>query len=71
MASQQSTVEKATEDIGCSNVQSKIFDSLYNYVNEKESLPDLNLLTLELETVIEKQLVEKQKVSNKTEINNG
>lgn len=62
------TVQKAVEDIGCAHVQSKIFDSLYTYVNEKDSLPDLTVLGEELGEVIEQQLVDQRKISRHADV---
>ena len=60
--------QKVAENVGCENVQSKIFDSLYDYVNEKQSLPDMSALTAELENVIEHQLASQHKITDAADI---
>lgn len=62
------TAQKAAEDIGCSNVQSKIFDSLYNFVNDKQTLPEMTILEKDLAAVVEQQLVSQQKITSPKDI---
>ena len=59
---------KAGENIGCENVQSKVFDALYEYVNTTESLPMMSDLKSELEAVVEKNLVQTQNVKDQKSI---
>lgn len=66
---EQKLVEKASENIGCEDVQSKIFDALYSYVGEKQSLPDMDLLKSELDAVIESNLSHRQFITNHSDIN--
>ena len=51
MLSQSS--QTATESVGCDNLQSKVFDSMYAYLDQEKSAPDLNQLKIELSEQID------------------
>lgn len=53
----------ATESIGCDNLQSKVFDSMYEFLEQEKSTPDLDSLKQELSVQID-QLAVKQKITD-------
>lgn len=55
--------QKATESLGCDNLKSKIFDSMYDYLENQESAPDLQSLEESVSRKID-QLAKKQKITD-------
>jgi len=53
----------ATESIGCDNMQSKVFDSMYEFLEQEKAAPDLESLKQELSSQID-QLAKKQKITD-------
>ncbi len=59
--SQASTA--ATEAVGCDNLQSKVFDSMYAYLDQEKSAPDLSELKFEISKQID-LIVKTQKIQD-------
>ena len=55
--------QKATESLGCDNFKSKVFDSMYDYLENQEATPDLVSLQDSLSEKID-QIAKTQKISD-------
>lgn len=62
-----SSAQTATESLGCDNLQSKVFDSMYAYLDEEKNTPDLAALRNELSEQIE-LLIQNQKITDKEKV---
>lgn len=60
--------QKAAEAIGCTNFKSKVYDSMYDYLDNEKEAPDLSLFTSHLNEKID-ALAKAQKINNPKALN--
>ena len=63
----QSSATTAAEAVGCDNLQSKVFDSMYAYLDQEKEVPNLDDLKTELSKQID-QIVKTQKINDAEKI---
>ena len=62
-SSLDNSAKTAAGAIGCANMKSKVFDSMYSYLDTEQAAPDLSSLTSNLNGKID-QIVQQQKIDN-------
>lgn len=67
-SSVEDSSQKAAEAIGCTDFKSKVFDSMYDYLDTEKAAPDLEDFNSSLNNKID-LIVEKQKINNPEVLN--